>query len=376
MNSLSETLRDVFRSLTVRPDEILLDVGAGGERVIARMRVLLVGLLLLLPVINYFSDGDLDESIAGFTGAGLAFVLAQVWLALAKQPRRHRWLPFVTGISDISLITLVLVLLVRIDPAAALNSMVVFACYLLAIIITAMKNDGRATLMIGGLAMLQYAVLVVVVFNTHEPPDLLTPEYGQVTVSPQIQRIVLLLVATLITAVVVYRMQRLVELSGTDGLTGLPNRSFLTLRVPELLEDARRAGVTLTLAMIDLDRFKRINDGHGHLTGDRALRHLTGVLRETLDGHAPLVRIGGEEFIILFPLPMGTAWERMEVLRETLASRPFTPEPGDLPLTVTISTGMAAYPHDAADLSSLMKVADRRLRRAKAEGRNRVVARE
>lgn len=376
MSSLGETLHDVIRSLSQRPDEIMLDVGAGGERVIAGLRVALILVLMLLPVTNYLVEGNLEESIAGFLGASGALVLSLAWMWMARQRRRFRWLPVVTGAVDVSLVTLVLVLLMRLDPPAALNSQVVFACYLLAIMITALKNDGRATLFIGVLAMVQYAALATLVFSSYSAEQLASPAYGVVSASAQVQRLMLLAVTTALTLVVVFRIQRLVELSGTDGLTGLPNRSHLRLRVPELLENARREGITLTMGLIDLDRFKRINDDHGHRTGDRALRHVTDVLRRSLDEHSVIIRIGGEEFMVLMPMPMGPAWEHMECLRQAVESRPFTPEAGLPPEPMTFSAGLAAYPHDAADVSNLMKRADQRLERAKADGRNRVVARD
>jgi two-component system, cell cycle response regulator len=376
LSSLSETLHDVGRSLSQRPDEIMLDVGAGGERVIAGLRIALILVLMLLPVANYLSGGSLEESIAGFIGTSLALVMSLAWLWMARQRRRFRWLPVLTGAVDVSLVTLVLWLLMRIDPPAALNSQVVFACYLLAIMVTALKNDGRATLFIGALAMAQYAALALLVFSMHPPEQLVSPSYGIVSAGAQVQRLVLLGVTTVLTLVVVFRIQRLVELSGTDGLTGLPNRSHLKLRVPELLENARRDGITLTMGLLDLDRFKRINEDHGHRVGDQALRHVTDVLREMLDEHSVIIRIGGEEFMVLMPMPMGPAWEHMECLRQGVEARPFNPEPGLPPETMTISAGLAAFPHDAADVSNLMKRADQRLNRAKAEGRNRVVARD
>jgi len=376
LSSLRETLQDVARSLSQRPDEIMLDVGAGGERVIAGLRIVLILVLMLLPVANYLGDGRLDESLTGFFGASIAMVVSLVWLWMARQRRRFQWLPFLTGAVDVSLVTLVLVLLMRIDPTAALNSQVVFSCYLLAIMITAMKNDGRATLFIGALAMLQYAGMAVLVFTTYAPEQLASPQYGIVSTGSQLQRLMLLGITTALTLVVVFRIQRLVELSGTDGLTGLPNRSHLKLRVPELLENARREGMTLTMGLVDLDRFRRINEDHGHRTGDRALRHVTEVLRRALDEHSVIIRIGGEEFMVLMPMPMGPAWEHMEQLRMAVEERPFTPEPGLPAETLTISAGLAAFPHDAADVSSLMKCADERLNRAKADGRNRVEARD
>ena len=80
-------------------------------------------------------------------------------------------------------------------------------------------------------------------FAIASPDQLISSDYGTVTSAAQLQRLVLLAAFTLITAVVVYRMQRLVEMSGTDGLTGLPNRTWLLHRFPRLLDAARRDGV-------------------------------------------------------------------------------------------------------------------------------------
>jgi diguanylate cyclase (GGDEF)-like protein len=187
---------------------------------------------------------------------------------------------------------------------------------------------------------------------------------------------VLLLAVTLVTAMVVFRAQRLTQLSGTDGLTGLPNRSYLTTRVPQQVLDARNAGQTLSLALIDLDHFRHINAELGHLAGDRALRHAVKVLRMELGREEPMIRVGGEEFVLMLRLPVGAAWERMEVLRRKLESQPFVPEEGVEPRKLTLSAGIACCPQDANDLSGLMRRADLRLRRAKANGRNRVVARD
>src|SRR5271155_5693138 len=106
----------------------------------------------------------------------------------------------------------------------------------------------------------------------------------------------MLLVCTLLTAVIVYRMQRLVLLSGTDTLTGLPNRSYLVHRVPQLIEESRKNDASFSLAIIDLDHFKRINDEYGHPVGDRALRHVVVLLRNELAKDEALMRVGGEEF--------------------------------------------------------------------------------
>lgn len=370
-------MRGAVLDLLSRPDEVMLEVGAGGELLVARLRVLVAALLLLLPLANAASGGAINETLIGLAGAVFVNIFAQVWLALARSKRRYPWLTFATGAYDVSATTLTLLLLIANHLPSGLNSLIVWCCYLLSIQLTALRNDGRVTLFVGALAILQYALLVgLVMWSVDTPEQLISVEYGTVGISNQMQRLVLLAVATLITAAVVYRMQRLVRLSGSDGLTGLPNRTWLIHRAPRLLEAARLEGVTLTLALIDLDHFKRINDEVGHLAGDRALRHVVGLIEEQLEEHEWLVRLGGEEFVLLMKKPIGRGWERVERMRGAVASRPFLPELDGPSRPVTFSAGLSCFPDEGADLSALLRRADTRLQIAKRGGRNRVVARD
>lgn len=377
MNIIGDELREFWRQLRAPPDALMLELGAGGELLVAKVRAGLSLALLLLPLAN-LATGEFTptEGVAGMLGVIVAIALSQAWLALARHPRRLRWLPWATSSYDVSLTSLVLVLLVLGDPVASLNSMVVWVFYLVAIGMTAMRNDGRLTLFTGGLALLQYALIATVVFATVPSEQLVSVEYGTVRVSNVVQRLLLLGIMTAVTSAVTYRMQRLVELSGNDGLTGLPNRTLLAHRFPGLLEDAREAGGSLSVCLIDLDYFRRINDEAGHLAGDRALRHAATVLRSGLEEGDWLVRLGGEEFVLVMPLPTGRSWERLETLRRTLATTPFLSSAEEDPLRMTLSAGIASWPQDGTDLSQLLRRADLRLRQAKLEGRNRVIARE
>ena len=274
-------------------------------------------------------------------------------------------------------VALVLALLAWESPVIGLNSMVVWVFYLVAICMTALRNDGRLTLYTGALAMLQYALLSACIFALVDSPDQLASiDYGTATPGNQVQRLVLIAIVTVIAATIVYRMQKLVDMSGTDGLTGLPNRTWLAHRFPTMLEVARGQGCSLSLCLIDLDYFKRINDELGHLAGDRALRHVVETLDQQMEDGDWLARLGGEEFALLLPLPVGRAWERLEAMRRTVASQPFVPEHGADPMRLTFSAGIACWPQDGADLSQLLRKADLRLRHAKLEGRNRVLARD
>lgn len=380
MSITGDWKRDLLRTLFSRPDEVMLDLGAGGELLVARVRALLSALSLLLPPVALIGNGGAGSATELMIGLGASVfinVCAQIWLALAGQRRRHGWLPYATTTYDVTTTTAVVGLLHFGDPVAPFNSLIVWCFYLFSIGMTALRNDGRLTLYAGGMAMLQYGALVAFLYGSVESPEqLVSVDYGTVSIGGQVERLVLMLLMTMLTATVVYRMQRLIESSGNDGLTGLPNRAWLTQRMPRILETVRDSGESLTLALLDLDGFKRINVEYGHLAGDRAIRHVVGSMREILRDKERLVRIGGQEFVVLLRCPIGNAWERLDRLRHLMAERPFVPERGGDPLRITFSGGLAAYPADGNDTSSLLRSADRRLQAAKQQGSNRVVARD
>ena len=377
MNVTGDWWRELLRTLLSRPDEVMLDLGAGGELLVARVRALISALVLLLPLAAGLTGDSATEVMIGLGAAVFINLCAQIWLALAHQRRRHDWLSYATTTYDVTTTTAVLATLSISDPVAPFNSVIVWCFYLLAIGMTALRNDGRLTLYAGGMAIAQYGGMIAILFAMAERPDeLISVEYGTAEIGTQIERGLLMLLMTLLTVTIVYRMQRLIESSGTDGLTGLPNRAWLVQRMPRILEAVREDGESLTLALLDLDDFKRVNAMAGHLVGDRAIRHLAGAMREILGPRERLARIGGQEFVLLLRCPIGNAWERQDRLRQMMIERPFVPERSADPMPISFSGGLAAYPMDGSDVSSLLRSADRRLQVAKNEGRNRVVARD
>jgi diguanylate cyclase (GGDEF)-like protein len=154
-----------------------------------------------------------------------------------------------------------------------------------------------------------------------------------------------------------------------DPLTGLGNRRCMESRMPALLRAAEAAGQTLTLALIDADRFKLVNDQHGHAVGDQVLQQLAQMLRDNTRGSDLLLRYGGEEFLVLFPDTVpDRAFEVCERLRQRVESFSWDSiAPG---LAVTLSIGLASTPPYATDL--LIGRADSAMYRAKHLGRNRV----
>jgi diguanylate cyclase (GGDEF)-like protein len=154
-----------------------------------------------------------------------------------------------------------------------------------------------------------------------------------------------------------------------DQLTGLGNRRHLDRQVPALLAAAEEAGRPITVALMDLDHFKQVNDRFGHAVGDKVLVHLARMLSENIRGGDVLARIGGEEFLIAFAdTPLNVAIEVCERLRSRVARHEWAAlAPG---LAVTLSIGVAAAPPYV--LEALFERADQALYRAKSGGRNQV----
>jgi len=165
--------------------------------------------------------------------------------------------------------------------------------------------------------------------------------------------------------------QRLQEQAIRDPLTGLFNRRYLDETLEHELARAKREGYPISLAMIDVDHFKIVNDTYGHKAGDEVLKGIGEVLQAQAREGDIVCRYGGEEFLLLMPrMPLVSARERAEQWRAGFAGRTF--RHGDLALGVTLSIGLATYPEHAATPEALIVSADRALYQAKAGGRNRV----
>ncbi|AZF02894.1 diguanylate cyclase [Pseudomonas sp. R5-89-07] len=157
-----------------------------------------------------------------------------------------------------------------------------------------------------------------------------------------------------------------------DPLTGLPNRAAWSERLDHEVNAWHQRGNSLSLAMLDLDHFKRINDGYGHLAGDKVLKIIANVLSKRLRPSDFIARFGGEEFVLLMPnSALADALAVGDALRAAIEACPFHFK-GE-PVTITVSMGVAQFqPGERSDLA--LKRADEALYRAKAAGRNQVQA--
>jgi two-component system, cell cycle response regulator len=164
------------------------------------------------------------------------------------------------------------------------------------------------------------------------------------------------------------------ELSVRDPLTGLHNRRHLDARLIELLGEVTEHRTRVTVGLLDLDNFKRVNDTRSHAVGDEVLRQLAGILQaaaDDVDGGLA-ARMGGEEFLLLLPgVDHAEGTERLERLRRAIAEHTWAGLADGL--TVTASIGGAAAPEDEVERGALLAFADRNLYAAKGRGRDCVV---
>lgn len=162
--------------------------------------------------------------------------------------------------------------------------------------------------------------------------------------------------------------EELERLSASDSLTGLSNRRILTQRLSEELLRSQRQSHSFTVLMLDVDHFKKYNDAYGHPAGDEVLKKVANILRNCTRAGDCTARYGGEEFAVLLSGKSGdTALQLAERIRTRVAAEEFVGG------KVTISGGIAEFPHHGHTAEAVISSADEALYEAKREGRNRVV---
>ena len=165
------------------------------------------------------------------------------------------------------------------------------------------------------------------------------------------------------------RHQHLDHLAHHDQLTGLPNRLYLAAHLPGDIEEAKRDGSVLAVLFLDLDRFKHVNDSRGHETGDKLLKTVAQRVRSTVRTQDVVVRMGGDEFVVILKGVQDTRQvnETAERINQAL-SAPMVVD--GRTLVTTVSIGVSLYPHDGVDMGELLRHSDTAMYQAKDRGRN------
>lgn len=169
------------------------------------------------------------------------------------------------------------------------------------------------------------------------------------------------------------RVDRGLELSVIDQLTGLYNRRYMNNQLQQLMHRAVMGGKPLSVMMLDIDHFKPINDTHGHQAGDEVLQELADRLRQNIRPMDVPCRPGGEEFLVILPeTPGELAMAAAERVRRAIAAEPFLVMSETKEIRVTVSAGVSSLLGAHDTIADMMKRADTALYQAKSGGRNRV----
>jgi diguanylate cyclase (GGDEF)-like protein len=366
-------LAELWEELRAPQDPYFEDAAASGERLVARIRFLLLGFILVIQLLPGW-DPDVHRIGISMNTVGLA------WAALmmvAVSQRYRRWMGLMSSLVDVTLVSMGLFAYLAVDrPHMAVNSRVIFEVYFLALGCASLRYDWRVCIVTGVAAVSQYLGLVLYAFSRYDfdDPRYAPLTYGTFTWNTQVARLVLLAAGAVLSTAIVLRAHRLRRLSTTDRLTGLPNRGLFEERLAEEASRAARHGRPLTLALLDIDHFKIFNDSYGHAGGDAALKALATVLRGLLRKSDVVARYGGEEFALILPETSAVeALEKMDALRRAVAETRLVPRRGAPAVGITVSIGVAGWPADGQTVADVLARADTRLYEAKTRGRNRVV---
>jgi diguanylate cyclase (GGDEF)-like protein len=361
----------LWRTLQER-DRLVVEAGESGERLVAKVRLVSIGLLALIQLTPQESkEGQVGRSLT------LAAFAVALLIYLAVRYRYRPWIGALSIASDVTLVTATLAVFFFLDrPLTAVNSRVVFEIYFLAIASAGLRYDWRLCVLASVLAVAEYAGLSLyadahwdlAAASRTEPQSF----YGQFSWSAQISRLVVLAIAGVMSAAVALRGRRWRYLSWTDALTGLANRAWFHERLEEELSRARRRGESLSIAVADIDNFRDMNSAHGHAGGDQALQAVARRLRQSIRKSDLAARFGGDEFVLAFPsTDVAQAVIRLNGLREEIAELRVNNGRGEQ--SVTVSVGVASWPADGELFDDVLAKADARTFEAKRLGKNCVV---
>ncbi|MCR6628412.1 MAG: GGDEF domain-containing protein [Pseudoxanthomonas sp.] len=319
-------------------------------------------------------DGQETRWLVAFSCVGLPILLYVMWLLVGGArlwPKTQRWLPwFTAGLCALAVAAAWL-------PTAGLSRLA-----------TAMDSGfvmGGVVVFALGVALLRRhradavpAIAAVLPFLAMAAMDLadncLLIEYRVEAIQLSITWFLTVSAYVLNLRLGQLRRQRdeMRALADTDELTGLPNRRAGLKRLEQHMRDARASDDTLAVGFLDIDLFKRINDVHGHEAGDRVLVAVAATLTAAVRDPADVIRMGGEEFLVLLPgIGGATARARLEAMRSQVSAAGASL--GVDGLAVTASIGLATLIAEDTDAASLLRRADGAMYRAKHAGRDRVV---
>jgi diguanylate cyclase (GGDEF)-like protein len=367
VNGLVDTLRRLRSAVFAEPDHALVRARVASERLVASVRLGIIIFIVVVELLLYLAGKN-----RAFTPLVAGLMLAYGTL-LFLLPRKSTapWIPWLVSAADVTLASLVIgAYPIYGFPLAALNNRVLFDSYFVAITLAALRFDWRLCAFTTALALTQFLGISAWVASEWDLSTIASTKYGTFVPLQFAGRLVMLGGHGVATIAVALWARHLRLMVGTDQLTGLLQRRPFYERIEEELQRADIGRTNLSIAIFDVDEFKRFNDRLGHLEGDRALQRIGEQLRKAVRTTDLVSRYGGEEFVIAFPrMDVQLAIRRAEALRAEIAALGLGTDEAPL----TISGGVASWPTAGTTFEEVLRRADERLYGAKAAGRNLVI---
>jgi diguanylate cyclase (GGDEF)-like protein len=342
---------------------------AANETSSLRLVAVLTAPLVLVTVLLAYLEPDnaLARLALGLGFAGLAYSGSTMWLA-----RRTGWgLPiFLVNTGVFACLATGLLVAASIDSPRASAHEAIFGLYLLLVATAALIHDPRIALAGTLFSLVGFGVWVYAVESGGLPGPLAMEIAARQDWVLHGSKAAILLATGMATTIVASRGMHLQHASLCDGLTGLLNRHAFDACLRWQAERARQLDRPLSVAMIDVDHFKRLNDHHGHAVGDAVLRGIAGLLESAVRATDLVTRYGGDEFVVAFlDTDHARLDDRLEEFRARVRATSFGPEE----IGVSISIGIARVPAEADGVELALRKADERLYAAKRAGRDRLV---
>ena len=345
----------------------------GGRQSTLRIIPVLVGPLFLIAIFVAFMDptNAIARVLAVSAPATYLYVAAALWLGR----RVTNQLPIMLMNSAVfaSAITALLFGSVIISNRPG-TFPTIYSLYLVYLACSALTNDNRVV----GASLLMSMVGYTAWATSLEFGWMGTPTAevvaNQTTLPGHLARLAVLGAVGFSSALSASRGMDLHRLSMQDGLTGVLNRHAFDHCLRMQAKRSEELGRPLSIAMIDVDSFKALNDEHGHAVGDEVLRWLALNLEQSVRGSDLVTRYGGDEFVVAFlDTDHERLDERLEELQHRIRTADFRSPSGD-PVSISVSIGVARVPREAEAIDRALETADRRLYAAKRLGRDRLVA--
>ena len=368
MVALRNIAEKVGTFFATEPDHALVRARASSERLVALVRLCIIGALVISSISFSLKSGAILLYSVLMGAAVMSYGLALLWLSTRVT---SPWLPWVTSALDVTFASINIGSFLLLDaPLLVVNNRVSYEAYFVAITISALRYDWRLSAFTTLLALAQFLGLSGYVALHWDLSTLKAEGQGEFFAAPFVNRLLILLGHGAGVVAIAQWARHLRLMIGTDHLTGLLQRRPFLERVEEELARADPARSILSVAVFDVDEFKRFNDTFGHLAGDRALEGIAEQLRLAVRTTDLVARYGGEEFVIAFPrMDVQLALDRVNDLCRRVAEVELGPSGERL----TLSAGVASWPADGATFEVVLNSADERLYTAKRSGRNLVV---